>query len=180
MTRLMVLGLLSHKPMSGYEMQQLLQQSRTDTWAGILPGSIYHALKKLAQEGFVRLDNVEQTGNRTKAIYSITEAGRDEMLILLRESLRQSSVVFPTELYTALSFIELLPREHAIAAIDEQIRRIRDDYEAAKAGEKAKEAAVRIPERIRLLFGNMYRQFELQLDFLEQLKEVIHGEEESK
>ncbi len=51
MTRLMVLGMLRTKPMSGYEMQQLMQVSEVDKWAGILPGSIYHALKKMDKRG---------------------------------------------------------------------------------------------------------------------------------
>ena len=45
MVRLLVLGLLQFKPLSGYEIQQILQVSQIDVWAGILPGSIYHALK---------------------------------------------------------------------------------------------------------------------------------------
>lgn len=47
MTRLMVLGLLmQYGPMSGYELQQAMQSAQTDTWAGVFPASIYHALKK--------------------------------------------------------------------------------------------------------------------------------------
>ena len=55
MTRLMVLGLLKSKPMSGYEIQQILTKSQSDSWAGILPGSIYHALKKMEKEGLVEI-----------------------------------------------------------------------------------------------------------------------------
>ena len=71
----MVLGLLKTKPMSGYEIQQLLIISQSDSWAGILPGSIYHALKKMEKEQLVAIDSIEQTGNRSKAIYKITEQG---------------------------------------------------------------------------------------------------------
>jgi DNA-binding PadR family transcriptional regulator len=36
------LGLLLRRPMSGYEVQRILMLDRTDLWAGVLPGSIYH------------------------------------------------------------------------------------------------------------------------------------------
>lgn len=56
------------------------------------------------KEGLVELDAVEKTGNRSKAIYSVTPAGKDEFYTLMLQSFQQSSVVFPTELYTALTF----------------------------------------------------------------------------
>jgi len=172
-TRLMVLGLLTHKPMSGYEIQQVLQMTQSDKWAGILPGSIYHALKKMEGEGLVRLESVEHTGNRAKAIYRITDRGREEFRKLLTEALKQSSVVFPTALYTAVSFLEALPADVAIAALEEQKRRIEADYEAMKAGEREKEKYGPVPPHVRLVFRNMYEQFELQLRLLNELQAIL-------
>lgn len=172
-TRLMVLGLLTHKPMSGYEIQQVLQMTQSDKWAGILPGSIYHALKKMEGEGLVRLESVEHTGNRAKAIYRITDRGREEFRKLLTEALKQSSVAFPTALYTAVSFLEALPAEETIAALEEQKRRIEADYEAMKAGEKEKEKYGPVPPHVRLVFRNMYEQFELQMKLLNELQAVL-------
>jgi len=172
-TRLMVLGLLTNKPMSGYEMQQVLQMTQSDKWAGILPGSIYHALKKMEGEGLVRLETVEQTGNRTKAIYRITDRGREEFRKLLAEALKQSSVVFPTTLYTAVSFLEALPADEAVAALEEQKRRVEADYEAMKAGGLEKEKYGPVPPHVRLVFRHMYEQFELQLRLLSELQAVL-------
>ena len=47
MTKLLVLGLLDGGPMSGYDLQQKLGGADAERWGGVLPGSIYHALKKL-------------------------------------------------------------------------------------------------------------------------------------
>lgn len=173
MTRLMVLGLLSVKPMSGYEIQSQLQVSQADKWAGILSGSIYHALKKLNEEGLVELDSVEQTGNRSKAIYKLTEAGREELILLLMESLQQSSVMFPTTLYTAMSFLYLLPAQEILQAIDRQRQTIEMEYEGMKVGKAAKEQAIRLPDYIELTFDNVFEQYELQLRFLDRLKTII-------
>src|SRR5215467_5997670 len=106
LTRLFVLGLLARRPMSGYEIQLILQFSRTEQWVGILPGSVYHALKKLASEGLVVLQATEHAGNRSKAIYAITQAGEEEFRQILRETWRMPTLHFPSGLYAALSFLE--------------------------------------------------------------------------
>jgi len=54
MVRLFVLGLLYARPRHGYEIRKWLETRRTDLWTGVLPGSIYHALKQMTKEGLVR------------------------------------------------------------------------------------------------------------------------------
>ena len=62
MTKLLVLGLLDGGPMSGYDLQQKLGGADAERWGGVLPGSIYHALKKLEGEGCIALAGA--TGRR--------------------------------------------------------------------------------------------------------------------
>lgn len=59
MTRVLVLGLLDVKPMSGYDIQQLLRISDAERWGGVLIGSIYHALKKMEKEGLVVVESLD-------------------------------------------------------------------------------------------------------------------------
>ena len=138
MTRLMVLGMLRTKPMSGYELQQLMQVSRVDKWAGILAGSIYHALKKMDKEGLVKVADVKSRGHRIKAIYEITDEGEKEYRKLLVDSFRDSSVHLPVHLYTGLSMLNL-PNHQAdpnsiIVAVEEQIKELQSKMEEFEAG----------------------------------------------
>jgi len=173
MTRLMVLGLLSIKPMSGYEMQQQLQMSQADRWAGILSGSIYHAIKKLTDEGMVELDALEQTGNRAKASYRLTERGMGELLRLTLETMEQMSVAYPTNLYTAMSFLHLLPAEQILKAIDKQQAKIEEELRTMKEGQTAKAKHIELPDYVKLVFENIYAHNELQIRFLEQLRGMV-------
>jgi len=175
-TRLMVLGLLSERPMSGYEILQVMQMTKADQWAGILTGSVYHALKKLEQEGLVALDAVERTGHRSKATYRLTERGRAELIRLIGESLAASSVTYPTRLYAAMSFLHLLPRQDMLDAIDRQIREVENSLSAMKAGEAAKAAVTTLPAHIRLVFENSYELHDLQLRFLRRLRQLAEKE----
>jgi DNA-binding PadR family transcriptional regulator len=103
MTRLLVLGMLDIQPLSGYDIQQMLRISDAERWGGVLIGSIYHALKKMESEGYIELKSIEQTGHRQKAVYSITDKGRDYLKALTLESLQSLSLEYPTALYSGLS-----------------------------------------------------------------------------
>jgi len=175
MARLMVLGLLKIKPSSGYEIQQVLSQSKTDAWAGILPGSIYHALKKMETEGLVMIESVEQTGNRSKAIYRITKQGEEHFIQLLREALQSSSVHLPSQLYTALSFIQEIDREEALLGLQLQRKLIIEQLEQQKAGIEVKRQLMNVDPVVEYLFQNLYKQYELQLELLDQL--IAHYEQ---
>src|SRR6516162_511612 len=140
LVRLFVLGLLLRRPMSGYEVQRILQLNRTDLWAGILSGSIYHALKKLEAEGLVTLSVTERSGNRARAIYAITAKGEVEYQALLREAWRSASPHFPSGLYAALSFADDLPREEVLALLDAHIAALEDQLATWNAGEREKGA----------------------------------------
>lgn len=172
MTRLMVLGLLKLKPMSGYEIQQTLQTSEADRWAGILPGSIYHALKKMEKEQLVELEAVENIGNRSKAIYRITEHGKKKFQTLLKETLQEQSVNLPSNLYTALSFIQDLPKDEVLEALYNQKLQIETELEQQKRGIQVKKEHMKADEVTELIFHNMFSQYELQIQLLDDLIKI--------
>ncbi|MDQ0269067.1 PadR family transcriptional regulator [Cytobacillus purgationiresistens] len=170
MARLMVLGLLQMKPMTGYEIQQIMQTSKTDLWAGILPGSIYHALKKMEKEGLVEIEEVKQTGHRSKAIYKITEHGELEFLKMVSDSLSNPSVILPSELYTALSFTRHLPNDTVIHSLKKQKEIIEQGLATQKNGMDKKREAIGILDPLsELTAQNIYNQYELQIDFIQKL-----------
>jgi DNA-binding PadR family transcriptional regulator len=163
--------------MSGYEIQRILQLSRTDLWAGILSGSIYHALKKLEGEGLVALRVTEQSGNRTRAIYALTPKGDAEFRSLLREVWRSPSPHFPSGLYAALSFTDDLPREEALALLDAHIAALEEQLAEWSAGEREKAAvAGPLPGYVGAIFENGREHMHTDLRFLRQLRETLPSE----
>jgi len=177
LVRLFVLGLLLRRPMSGYEVQRILQLNRTDLWAGILSGSIYHALKKLEAEELVTLRVTEQSGNRTRAIYAITERGETEYRSLLREAWRSPSPHFPSGLYAALGFADDLPREEVLALLDVHIAALEDQLAVWNAGEHEKGAlAGPLPGYVGAIFDNGREHMHTDLRFLRHLRETLPSE----
>jgi DNA-binding PadR family transcriptional regulator len=112
--RLVALGLLQRRPMSGYEVCQAMVLSRVDRWAGLLPGSIYHALPKMESEGLLRAVAEERIGNRVRKTYAITPAGRATMCELLREALSRPARPVRSDLALAATWIDLLDADEAV------------------------------------------------------------------
>jgi DNA-binding PadR family transcriptional regulator len=77
-TVFVILGMLSHMPMTGYDIKKRIENSVGYFWnAGF--GQIYPALKKLEDEGLVSKE-VELDENRpNRKVYTITESGRKKL-----------------------------------------------------------------------------------------------------
>jgi DNA-binding PadR family transcriptional regulator len=88
--RLFILGTLSASgPLHGHQIRQQAQSDRTDVWTDIQVGSVYGALKRLANEGLVREVRTERVGNRPeRTIYEITSEGRRALSAVRYAALR--------------------------------------------------------------------------------------------
>src|SRR5277367_6833605 len=73
-----LLGLLSIKPMSGYDVRQLIPESIGHFWRESY-GQIYPALKRLAAAGLVTRRTERQKGRPDRNVYSLTAAGRKQL-----------------------------------------------------------------------------------------------------
>ncbi|WP_072770988.1 PadR family transcriptional regulator [Desulfitobacterium chlororespirans] len=178
MTRLLVLGMLDVQPMSGYDIQQALQLTDAERWGGVLIGSIYHALKKMEQEGYVAVTSIEQTGHRQKAVYTMTEAGKTYLQELIKDALKTSSVLYPSTLYSGLSFYEKLGKDECRKALQQQRNTLQEEYDAVKQGLAAKDAAMdhNIPPMVMLVMDNMLSLIKQQQDFVDKALELLDAE----
>lgn len=134
MTRLAILALLHQHPMHGYEIQQQVDAWGAERWTNVLPGSIYFALNKMEQEGLVRAEAEERTGNRLRRIYGITEAGRREYLSLLRQALTNPPHSLKSDFSLSVGLADALSRDERRQLLErnlEEIERLRKAWEAA-------------------------------------------------
>lgn len=123
---MMILGLVRWmQPVHGYDVRRELLSWNADKWANVQPGSIYHALRKLAEEGRLREVATEQVGARPARItYEITPKGEDEFQNLLRGLWWNiGEVVDP--FFAAFSFLPALSRDEASAALRNRARSLR-------------------------------------------------------
>lgn len=134
-TRLLILGLVRWaQPVHGYDVRRELLNWNADQWANVAPGSIYHALRKLAAEGLLREVGTEQVGARpARTSYEMTERGEAEFQDLLREYWWQLKQ--PTDPFAAaFSLLPALPEREAAAALRNRARVLRGMAEGYEAG----------------------------------------------
>lgn len=89
-----LLGLLSHESMTGYEMKKRLDTTLRFFWGGSY-GSIYPTLNRLETEGKVTKEDISSNG-REKISYSITEYGKEILKQWLRKPVEKDELRYET------------------------------------------------------------------------------------
>ena len=77
-TKFAVLGLLSRRPQSGYDMRKQYMGSAGNFWSESY-GQIYPILKQLEAEGLATFTVDHNDGRPDRKVYQITEAGREAL-----------------------------------------------------------------------------------------------------
>jgi DNA-binding PadR family transcriptional regulator len=111
-----VLGLLAHRPMSGYDIKATVDRSTRFLWAASY-GQIYPELRRLEAEGLVEGEDAPN-GKRSRRVYKVTDAGRQ----MLEEWLLATTftVELRDESLLRLFFADLLPRERALRLLEDR------------------------------------------------------------
>jgi PadR family transcriptional regulator AphA len=82
-TAYVILGMLSWRPMSGYDVKSLADHSTRFFWA-ISYGQIYPELRRLSEAGLV--EAAEAEGGRRRTVYRLTTRGRKALRSWLSEA----------------------------------------------------------------------------------------------
>lgn len=175
MIKIIILGLLSQRNLSGYEIIRYLELSSSEKWAKIKIGSIYHSLKMLEKNEMIKVESIENSGKRTKTIYSILEKGSAFFEKELEKNLSTADLTFPGSLYTSITFLEKLPKDVAIKSIDKQLLRLREELEIWMSDKKEKERFQQapLPKYMEALFRNGAKHIEADIELLEEIKKCL-------
>ena len=172
----MILGLVKWmQPVHGYDVRRELQSWRAEEWASVAPGSIYHALRKLADEGLLEEVATEKPGKRpTRTTYRITPKGDTEFEELLRQywwGYQQ-----PIDPFLAgFGFLPALPPREAAAALRNRTRLLRavvDSHRFALASEWMQQTK---PAHVAWMFELVVARLEAEIAWCERVAERIEG-----
>lgn len=79
--------------MHGHKIRTAAQLDHVETWTDIKPGSLYGALRRMADEGVVEVVRTEQDGNLpARTVYAITDKGRAALLTEIRAVLADAQL----------------------------------------------------------------------------------------
>ena len=109
-----LLGLLSIRPRSGYDIKTMVDRSTRFFWAASY-GQIYPELKRLEEEGLVEGED-RPNGGRSRRVYTLTPAGHEALLDWMRSEI--TTIELRDESLLRLFFADALPREDALRLLE--------------------------------------------------------------
>jgi DNA-binding PadR family transcriptional regulator len=122
--RTLCLGILQFEDATGYEINKLVADGRFSHFIEASYGSIYPALTKMMEEELVTCRAETQEGKPSRKIYSITQAGRRELLKALGDAPQPNR--FKSEFLFVGLFADLIPNDHMKKVVELHEQRLSD------------------------------------------------------
>jgi DNA-binding PadR family transcriptional regulator len=173
----MILGLVSRmQPVHGYDVRRELLSWSADDWANVAPGSIYHALKKLAVEDMLAEVATEQVGTRpARTTYRITAKGEAEFQELLRKCWWELDQPIDPFL-SAMGFLPALPRDEAVAALHNRARMLRTAVEGLRASIDSDWMRKSKPLHVAWMLERSVALMEAEIPWCERVADLVESE----
>ncbi len=170
--RLFILGTLARTgPLHGHQIRQQAQVDRTELWADVQVGSLYGALKRLANEGLVREVRTERVGNRPeRTVYEITADGRRALGAVRDQAMR--TLAFPNDPFDlALTQSPDLDEDTLTHVVTHRLGGLR--VQQATLRQMAENADPYVNEAERLAIGHLIERATAEVRWHEELLERI-------
>lgn len=169
-TRMLVLGTVRiFGAAHGYLIHNELYTWGAHEWANVKWGSIYHALRKMTEQGLLVAHEADPATWRVD--YTVTESGNEEFLRLLRQALSTPDPR-PDALAAALAFLPALPRSEVVTLLRQRAQTLREGRDeiapllSEQEGCRWEEAGA---QHVMELFGFWHRTADDELSWTEGL-----------
>jgi DNA-binding PadR family transcriptional regulator len=171
---MMILGLVKWmQPVHGYDVRRELLSWNADEWANVAPGSIYHGLRKLTEEGLLAEVATEQVGARpARTTYQTTPKGDAEFEELLRGYWWQlEQPIDPFQ--AAVAFTPALPRDEAAAALRNRAKMLRTAVDGMRAANDSEWVKTSKPTHVIWMMERSILLMEAEIPWCERIADEI-------
>lgn len=166
--RYALLGTLSIKPMSGYDIKKAFERSVGLAWNANY-SQIYTQLHSLEKEGLVQREDVVQEGKPNKRLYTLTEEGLGELKCWLTQPI--SMAYLKDEFMLKFFFSDHLDRETLRNHLIEGLRLMKQRAQAVELVTSGKAPTI---SRIGAHAAQMgVRYYELYARWIEEALELL-------
>ncbi len=174
-----ILGLLSWKPSSGYELKKVFEESSYLYWSGN-NNQIYKTLLQLQKEGHITYETVHQDGAPSKKIYTVTESGKLALKYWLMNNLESPD--FKKPFLIQLAWADILSKDELIALltnyekeIEENLRQQKEKYDCEKDWPNR---SVRETFLWNMISVNLMSTYQSELDWVRKVRQQLARMEE--
>ena len=168
------LGTLHQRPMHPYELYQVMFRRREDRVVKLRPGTLYHAVAKLAESGLIEAVGTDRGGNRPeRTTYQITDLGRQVFTEQLKSALAEPIYEYP-EFPVAIGSALTLPKDEVLDVIRRRRDTLQTEFDLiGQAWQLMDERA--IPEVYRLDVNYQHAFVRFEIGWLDQLIDRIES-----
>jgi DNA-binding PadR family transcriptional regulator len=125
-----ILGLLMEGNLYGYEIKKKIVE-RLEDYVDIKFGSIYYAIKKSVENGWVkRVGTEKESGNPERYVYEILPAGKKHYKKLLKQYFDTNFIHFDVDI--VLMFFDFLSEEQKEQFLEERTSLIKEKIDSIK------------------------------------------------
>lgn len=178
---MVILGLLCHEPLTGYDIKKRIDNTIRFFWKGSF-GSIYPALADMEKNGLVgKSEDVKKTGGRERIEYYITKQGEEALKKWLNDSRASNELKYETLLKLFFGGIE--DREVSIRNIEQFEQEIQQELQLFRLYQKSLSKVLEENDHVyyylTVTFG--IETHEAYLKWCKQAKEILkNGVEKEK
>ena len=162
-TAYILLGMLSSKDMSGYDLKQQLDRSLSPCYDSPAKSQIYGELQRLTRLGWATATEVPQTHRPDKRVYRITPTGQAALQQWLTNPDVESES-FKSPLLLRLFFGHLLPREILMARLEARRQQLVDELSVCAEQERKLQEQLHEPQAdVQLLHFLLIFRFHMSM-----------------
>lgn len=172
-----ILGILSYKPLTGYDLKKIIQSSSFMPWSGN-NNQIYKALFELYDNNLVTSEIHHQDSSPSKKIYTITEAGLSE----LKKWSQSMPETFETKkpFLVQLAWADLLSNEELEKLLNQYeqdikgqifIEKTKLEISLFKQGRNQRETAI-----WNLINENILTSYQTELEWISKVKNTLYNQ----
>lgn len=171
-----ILGILTCKPLTGYDLKKIIQDSPFMPWSGN-NNQIYKALVELLHQGLVTSEVHHQESSPPKKIYTITKEGREELKewVLTPPELPEMKKSFLVQ----LAWADLLSKDELdglLAQYEEALKmQLLFQREKQRRGNFAPDRTPREKLIWELIYQNIIASYEQELAWVEKVRSALCG-----
>jgi DNA-binding PadR family transcriptional regulator len=159
-----ILGLLMEGNLYGYEIKKKIVE-RLEDYVDIKFGSIYYAIKKSVENGWVkRVGTEKESGNPERYVYEILPAGKKHYKKILKQYFDTNFIHFDVDI--VLMFFDNLTEEQKEQFLEERTSLIKDKIDSIK--DKIEKDA--IDNSYRHILSYLEHHLKAELTWLKTLK----------
>ena len=160
-----ILGLISEKPVHGYELMQTLRKRGYEEWTEISLPSVYRIIRALERRAFIRGQLAEGTQGAPKKQYSLTGKGREALVRSLIDHLA-NPVRSRSSFDLGIAHVNILDNSQVREAVHVRLQSLHRRHAAMQHRRREQQP---LPWNVEALFVHGDQRYKAEVYYLEYI-----------